>query len=115
MAKETFTKESFWAELESLGVDAVRTRVVTGAYSTVTEKHQFAEEWLSRKDKEGSDEIAQRNTGPQSVEIALAQSAKDAAWITARAANRANIYSVIALIGAAIAIAVSIIGLFLKS
>jgi hypothetical protein len=49
-----------------------------------------------------------------SEQIDIARSAKDAAWEAARAAQTANTIATIALIGAAMAIAVSIFGLFLK-
>ena len=48
MAQETFTKEQFWTELDSIGEEEVRARIATGTYSTVNKKRQLAEDWLRR-------------------------------------------------------------------
>ena|SRR6267154_340568 len=53
MTQETFTKESFWAELDALGEDEVRIRLtVTKQYGDVGSKHELTKLWLARKDSD---------------------------------------------------------------
>ena len=88
---ETFTKEQFFAELDSLGEDDVRTRVVVGHYGRGNKKLQLAEEWLRLREQSRIDESnrEQRKT---------ARSAKNAAWVAAIAAIIAAIAAVISLV-----------------
>jgi hypothetical protein len=92
MAQTTFTKESFWAELDALSEDEVRARVRTSIY--VLEKRQLAELWLEKKAQE-------RNDRSSSAQMRIARSAKNAAWAAATAAIAA---AIIAAIGTAISI-----------
>lgn len=105
MAQETWTKEQFWAGLEKLGEDVVRERIIAKTYNDV--RRGLAEEWLRLREEE-------RMEASQSEQIDIARSAKDAAWEAARAAHNANIIATLALIAAAIAIAVSILAIFLS-
>jgi hypothetical protein len=70
-------------------------------------KRELAEMWLERK-------VQERTDRSNSEQIRIARSAKDAAWEAARAAHNANNIATAALIAAVIAIAVSILGLFLN-
>ncbi|MBU1225034.1 MAG: hypothetical protein KKA22_14855 [Gammaproteobacteria bacterium] len=50
MARETFTKEQFWSELDALGEEDVRIRFsVTKQFGDVGPKHELAKLWLSDK------------------------------------------------------------------
>jgi hypothetical protein len=61
MAQETFTKESFWAELDALGEDEVRVRFsVTKQFGDVGPKHELAKLWLARKDSAKRDAREER-------------------------------------------------------
>jgi hypothetical protein len=83
MAQETFTKESFWAELDALGEDEVRVRLsVTKQFGDVGPKHELAKLWLARKDS------AKRDVREES---------------TLRLAVWANIIAITAIVIAAIA------------
>ena len=43
---ETFTAKQFFAELEEIGEDEVRLRLITKIYSSTKYKKELAEEWL---------------------------------------------------------------------
>ena len=47
----SFTKEKFWAELDSLGEDEVRARIAIQRYSGANYERPLAEEWLRLKDE----------------------------------------------------------------
>jgi hypothetical protein len=51
MAQETYSKADFWAELDSLGEDIVRERLIAKRYGDVGPKHDLAIEWLRIKDQ----------------------------------------------------------------
>ena len=118
---DTFTRKSFWAELETLGEESVRVRIMTGAYAPKSAKRQLAEEWIRKKDQERADDLEARKLASQSEQIDIARDAKDAAWAAAdaardaaREAKKANIIATLALIAAIPAIAISLIALFLR-
>jgi hypothetical protein len=99
-------------DLENAGEAAVRRIYERGHYSGQTEL--VVRKWLAQKKD-------QRNDDSQSESLETAKSAKDAAWAAASAArdaaNRAktaNTIATLALIAAVIAIAFSIVGLFLR-
>jgi len=88
MARETFTKEEFWAELDALGEEEVRTRTfVKHQFGDVGDKRALAEEWLSQKGSERSE----RSNAEQ---MRIARSAKNAAWAAAIAAIVAAIAAI---------------------
>ena len=114
MAQGPTKKELFWAELERLGEDAVRARLAAGTYQRVN--RQLAEEWTIAQERLRSD-------ASQSEQMAIARSAKDAAWEAASAARdaakaarqqaaRAKTANIIAAIALAVAIASIIISLW---
>jgi hypothetical protein len=82
-------------EFEDLGKEAVRDRVSKHVWSA--DKEKLAREWLELR------------------ETSLAREANDLARKANDLARKNNIIATIALIGAGIAIAISIISLFLKS
>ena len=71
-----YTKEQFWAELEQLGEDAVRIRIITKVYGDASDKRSLAEEWLRHKDR-------LRIDASNVEQIRIARSAKNAAWVAA--------------------------------
>ncbi|MFO1242739.1 MAG: hypothetical protein U1E36_06010 [Rickettsiales bacterium] len=79
MTKSTYTKEEFWAELEALGEEEVRVRIVTKKYGDVGDKLALAKEWLESQERRRSD-------ASHAEQIHIARSAKNAAWIAAIAA-----------------------------
>jgi len=88
MTQETFTKEKFWAELDDLGEEEVRDRIVTGRYGAGNKKLQLAREWLRRRETE-------RIEASNREQIRIARSAKNAAWAAAMAAIIAAVCAVI--------------------
>src|SRR5690349_16848946 len=96
MAQETFTRESFFAELDKLGEEVVRTRVVTRAYTSVNAKLPLAQEWLRLRDQARSEEASRRIESANLEQIRIARSAKNAAWAAAIAAIIAAIFAIIA-------------------
>ena len=98
MGGDTFTKESFWAELEKIGEDAVRIRVVTQAYGKVGPKLALAEEWLRRKDQERREASDALSMASSREANRIARSAKNAAWIAATAAIIAAICAMVAIL-----------------
>src|SRR3990172_2933812 len=106
MARETFTRESFWAELEELGEEEVRTRVSTGTYSSGNKKRELAQQWLSDSERA-------RNEASQSEQIDIARSAKDAAWEAAKEARDAKKHARIANKIATAALAMAIIAMII--
>lgn len=92
MARETFTKEQFWAELDELGEEQVRVNLdVTKIYGDVGSKRALALEWLRRRDQSRS-ETSNRE------QMRIARSAKNAAWIAAIAAIVAAIIAAVAAV-----------------
>ncbi|WP_156932372.1 hypothetical protein [Mesorhizobium sp. LNJC391B00] len=91
MAQETFTKESFWAELDKLGESEVRTRVVTKRYGEVGQKRALAEDWLQDLDRN-------RASLSNLEQIRIARSAKNAAWAAAVAAIIAAVCAIVAIV-----------------
>lgn len=55
---ETFTKERFWAELDQIGEEGVRERIVTKRFATHNHKLALAEEWLARRERATAHESA---------------------------------------------------------
>jgi hypothetical protein len=99
-------------DLERAGEAKVRDQMTRGLLDAQTE--MVARKWLQVKERERAD-------ASQAEQIEIARSAKDAAWAAAEAARdaareakTANIIATLALIGAAIAIAVSIVAAFLR-
>ncbi|MEX0954612.1 MAG: hypothetical protein WDZ83_05300 [Rhizobiaceae bacterium] len=90
MAQETFTKESFWAELDKLGEDEVRTRVVTKRFGQAQQKMALAQAWLQERDRSRMD-------ASNSEQIRIARSAKNAAWAAVIAATIAAICAIISI------------------
>ena len=94
---QTFTRDEFWAELEQLGEDAVRERVITGKFGSGNKKLPLAEEWLRLKEKSRSDAAANAAHDLDVETVRVAKSARDAAWVAAGCAVIAVIISLVAL------------------
>ena len=95
-----------------LGEDKVRSNLALGLFTEEWRPH--VERWLAKINHE-------RKESSQAESLAIATSAKDAAWVAAEAAREAartaktaNIIATLALGGAAIAIAISIVAAFLR-
>lgn len=99
-------KAAEFAEFDAMGEDQVRLLIP----DLSDPRRTWAKEWLARVDQESR----LRNEASQSESLAIAKSAKDAAWEAARAASNANTIAAIALAAAVIAIAVSIFSAFVK-
>lgn len=107
-------------QFEKQGEDAVRLWLQTSQDATALEikqRRSWAAEWLAKFDQEAR----LRNEASQAESLAVATSAKDAAWAAAEAAraaareaSKANTIATLALVAAVIAIAVSIVSAFLR-
>jgi hypothetical protein len=94
---ETFTKQKFWAELEELGEDGVRERLIGKIYSSANHKKELAEEWLRVQEGIRS-EIKENEIRSQNKEsIDISRSAKNAAWVAAVCAAIAILISIAAI------------------
>jgi hypothetical protein len=89
------------ARFEEMGEDAVRILAYTKRFTTPNQR--LAIKWLAQKDQESE----RRKEASQAEQIAIARSAKDAAWEAARAANKANTIAATAVAMAIIAIIIS--------
>jgi CHASE3 domain sensor protein len=121
MAQETFTKQQFWAVLEKAGETEVRIALGSGTYGEATDRSALVTEWLRIKDQERSAASAIDTSALARAANDLARSAntiaEDAAAsarLSAAAARTNNMIATLALIAAAVAIAISIIGVFVK-
>lgn len=118
-------QNAHWEEFEKLGEPEVRKRLAAHIWSE--EKDALARQWIEWRESSNSSEDRRRILAVAREANDLARSANnsalDANAIARRAANSAsesaeaartnNIIATLALIAAAIAIAVSIIGIFL--
>ena len=95
------TNEEFLAELEALGEDPVRKRLAQHIWGE--DKERLARHWLEL-----------RETSLAREANIKAKEANDLAREANKRARSNNFIAGLALFGAAIAIAISIIGLFLK-
>ena len=91
-------------EFEQRGPDGVRRQIEHALYDA--EKQKQAYEWLDETER-GHDRALMR------MQIAIASSAKDAAWASAGAAKAANRRSTIALVISVVSALASVVGLFL--
>ena len=91
MAQETWTKETFWAELDKLGEEKVRERIVAKAYGEAGHKRAFAEDWL--RNREASRLAAAENRRNTTQTIAAI-----AAIVAATAATIGAIASILSLL-----------------
>ena len=112
MTERKKTAGQLIADFEKGGEKSVRQCIERGFYDAQTE--MVAKRWLEGK-------VSQRNDSSQSEHLVIARSAKDAAWEAAKAARdaareakTANIIATLALMAAAIAIVISILGVFLR-
>jgi len=119
-------REMRWREFESLGEEEIRKRI--GAHQYGDAKERLAIQWLEYRESLDSSEVRRRTLAVATEANDLARSANDAASeanvialtaaasasLSAAAARTNNIIATLALIAAAIAIALSIIGMFLK-
>ena len=80
MAQETYTKAEKYAEWDALGEDAVRTKFELGHFGTGGDKHTLARMWLDQK-------VQDQSVAEKAESLAIATSAKDAAWAAADAAR----------------------------
>jgi hypothetical protein len=108
------TTEARWHEFETLGQEEVRKRLAASIWSE--EKSALARQWLefhtSALPREANDLARSANAAALEAN-SIARDAAASARHSAEAARTNNIIATLALIGAVIAIAVSIIGLFL--
>lgn len=111
MARETFTKESFWAELDELGEDVVRERIAAGIYSSANRKLELAELWLSERERKRREAIESESLEAAKAAASAAKRASDAAERQATTAERALYTAIAAIIIAIISIAIQVIGL----
>ena len=100
----------YYGDFERDGEEAVRSNLALKRYRE--DKAALAQTWLALKDQG-------RKDASQAESLAIAASAKDAAWaaadaarVAAREAKTANKIAKLALLTATIAIGVSVIGLF---
>ena len=97
MAQETFTKESFWSELDALGEDEVRVRFsVTKQFGDVGPKHELTKLWLAHKDS------AKRDAREEKT-LKIAKEANSIARSASREVRKDRIIAIAAIIIAAIA------------
>ena len=82
--------ETFTRELEALGVDEVRARLLNNQYGRVGRKREIAQDWLNREEMAEQREIAKRASD-------AAERAADAAAEQAKQAQRANRVAIICL------------------
>jgi hypothetical protein len=118
--------EAQWKEFEALGVEVVRKRLAARYFSE--EKERLAIQWIEHLSSLDSSDARRRTLALATEANDLARSANDAASeantvaraaaasasLSADAARTNNIIATLALIAAVIAIALSIIGVFLK-
>ena len=105
-------KQTAFAAFDRLGEDYVRLSLSsppsgTSAYYKL--RRSWMTEWLAQFEKDSR----LRNEASQSESLETAKSAKNAAWEAARQAKNANTLAALALTAAVIAIAISIVGIFL--
>ena len=114
-------KENAFGKFERMGLDEVRLHYgghpPQGSAIAIKQLYGWAKEWLAPYERDAR--LA--NEASQTESLAIAMSAKDAAWVAAdaarvaaREASTANTIATLALIGATIAIAVSIIAAFVR-
>lgn len=118
--------EALWHEFDALGEEEVRKRL--GAHMFSEDKERLARQWIEYRESLDSSEARRRTLALATEANDLARSANEAASkfnsialaaaasasLSAEAARTNNIIATLALIAAVIAIALSIIGLFLK-
>ncbi len=90
MARETWTIESFWAELDKIGEHEVRVRLATKIYGDLNEKGGLAREWLLRKELAQAAESSRKAEASEAAkmelareQVRIARSAKNIAIIAA--------------------------------
>jgi hypothetical protein len=105
-------------ELKQLGEVEVRHRLATNQFSLAY--HPSALRWIEDLDRAADEESERRKDASQAEQTEIARSAKDAAWLAARAAERAataaekaTTRATIALVIAAISIAATVVGIFI--
>lgn len=112
-------KAAAFAQFEKMGEDEVRLWIqfTPANHHSINVRLSWAKEWLAKIDQQ----TRLRNEASQAESLEIAKSAKDAAWVAAEAAReaaleakKANTIATLAMIGAVIAIAVSIVGIFLR-
>jgi hypothetical protein len=118
--------EARWQEFEELGEAEVRKRIGSGIFGP--QKARLANQWIESRGSAESSEARRhalavaneanslaRSANEAAVEAnSIARKAADSASLSAEAARNNNRIATAALIAATIAIALSIIGLFLK-
>lgn len=93
--QQTFTAEQFWAELEAVGEDVVRQRLIGEVYGSGNHKRALAVEWVRKQES--------------ARESAAKACALEISGEQLRLAKRADMRANIALIIAGIALLVSIV------
>jgi hypothetical protein len=107
------------AELKEWGEDNVRRRLASNQLSLA--HREPALRWIEGIDRATAEEVERRKDASTAEQIEIDRSTKDAAWAAARAAERAptaaekaNTRATIALVIAAISIATTIVGIWIK-
>ena len=73
-----------WPELEKIGEDEVRRRVLMNAYGHT--KLSSVNAWLDKKEAERSARIGEHDRTQRERELSMLRSTKNAAWVAAGAA-----------------------------
>ena len=114
------SKEELYQQFERLGAETVKENLARGAYNA--QKVAYAKLWIEEKRAafEAEQNQERQRINLQSRDVAV--SAKDAAWASAQAnkeavseAKKSNLLATIALIVSVLAIAISILGVFLRN
>jgi hypothetical protein len=90
--------EDFVRELEALGIDEVKRRLLNGQYSKISLKRDIAKDWLNGKQMEQLREREARTDAIATQASEAAERAAEAATEQAKQARRANVIAIVALI-----------------
>ncbi|MDD5586610.1 MAG: hypothetical protein PHY92_06605 [Alphaproteobacteria bacterium] len=91
MKQTTYTKEQFWAELDSDGEDKVRLNLALKKYGDVGDKRALVEEWLHSQER-------RRRNNSNFEQIRIALSTRNAAWIASIFAGVSAMAAIIAAV-----------------
>ena len=100
--------DQFRAELDQLGEEEVRKKLVHGAYNE--KKRRIAEDWLAQKDQERQDKALERQELREHEALALARQANEYAAEANEHADNANRIAWFAFGIAAAALIASVVG-----
>ncbi len=83
-----------WPELEQIGEDEVRRRVLLNAYGHT--KLPAVQAWLEKKDAERRGKAGEQDSAQRIQELAILKSTKNAAWVAAAAALLSAVFAALA-------------------